>query len=321
MAHAAAGRERTSAKRAATPRRAARGETLTERAYRQLEEQIVTLRLKPGEFLSEYALAESLRIGRTPIREALQRLAREGLVVILPRKGILVSETDPRKQLLVLETRRELERLMSRVGAQRATDEQRRRFRAIAEGMDRAAKANDDITFMRLDRELNLLIAEAAQNEYAARAMRFLQGHSRRFWYLHYKQAADLPLCARLHARQARAIADGDPKAAAAASDRLIDYVETFTRATVMGAAFPAKRGEARGGRDNNTLAGLSSSDRSLARPCGTRPVPPRARTEVTARAPHGPQAAAARPSFTDLGCTANIPLIYQRSGSGRERQ
>ena len=233
MAHAVAPSERSAARRTGRSRRAGVG-TLTERAYRDLEEQIVTLRLKPGEFLSEYALSGSLRIGRTPIREALQRLAREGLITILPRKGILVSETDPRKQLLVLETRRELERLLSRLGAQRATDEQRRRFRTLAEGMDRAAKAKDDLTFMRYDRELNLLIAEAAQNEYATRAMRLLHGHSRRFWYLHYKQAADLPLCARLHARQARAIADGDPKAAAAASDRLIDYAETFTRATVM---------------------------------------------------------------------------------------
>jgi DNA-binding GntR family transcriptional regulator len=235
MTQAAQRKERKAVRREAAPRRPAGGETLTERAYSQLEEQIVTLRLKPGEFLSEYALSTSLRIGRTPIREALQRLAREGLVTILPRKGILVSETDPRKQLLVLETRRELERLLSRLGAQRATEEQRRRFRAIAEGMDRSAKANDDLAFMRLDRELNLLVSEAAQNEYAARAMRFLQGHSRRFWYLHYKQTADLPLCARLHARQARAIADGDPKAAAAACDRLIDYTETFTRATVLG--------------------------------------------------------------------------------------
>jgi DNA-binding GntR family transcriptional regulator len=207
--------------------------TLTEQAYRQLEEQIVTLRLKPGEFLSEYALAEGLAIGRTPIREALQRLAREGLVTILPRKGILVAETDPRKQLLVLEVRRELERLLARLGAQRASEEQRARFREIADGMDRAAKSNDDMAFMRLDRELNLLISEAAHNDYAARAMRFLHGHSRRFWYMHYKAAADLPLCARLHAAEARAIAAGDAKRAGEASDRLIDYTETFTRATV----------------------------------------------------------------------------------------
>src|SRR5262245_8227343 len=135
-----------------------RPETLTEQAYRLLEEQIVTLRLKPGEFLSEYALAEGLAIGRTPIREALQRLAREGLVTILPRKGILVSETDPRKQLLVLEVRRELERLLARLGAQRASGEQRARFRQIADGMDYAARSNDDIAFMRLDRDLNLLM-------------------------------------------------------------------------------------------------------------------------------------------------------------------
>jgi DNA-binding GntR family transcriptional regulator len=219
------------AERAGKP--AARPETLTEQAYRQLEEEIVTLRLKPGEFLSEYALASSLGIGRTPIREALQRLAREGLVTILPRKGILVSETDPRKQLLVLEVRRELERLLSRSGAQRASEAQRQRLREIADGMDRAAKTNDDMVFMRLDRELNLLISAAAHNDYATRAMRSLHGHSRRFWYQHYKQAADLPLCARLHASQARAIADGKPERAAEASDRLIDYTETFTRATV----------------------------------------------------------------------------------------
>jgi DNA-binding GntR family transcriptional regulator len=209
--------------------------TLTERAYRELEERIVTLQLRPGEFLSEYALSGSLKIGRTPIREALQRLSREGLINILPRKGILVSATDPREQLLVLEVRRELERLLCRLAAQRASDVHRDRFLGIAKNMDRAAKTNDDIMFMRLDRELNLLLAEAAQNDYASRAMRFLQGHSRRFWYLHYKQAADLPLCARLHANQARAVAAGDLKAATAASDRLIDYVVTFTQTTVTG--------------------------------------------------------------------------------------
>src|SRR5258708_3725670 len=165
--------------------------------------------------LSECALASSLAIGRTSIREALQRRAREGLVTILPRKGILVSETDPRKQLLVLEVRRELERLLARLGAQRANEEQRQRLREIADGMDRAAKTNDDIVFMRLDRELNLLISAAAHNDYATRAIRSLHGHSRRFWYLHYKQAADLPLCARLHASQARAISDGKPERAA----------------------------------------------------------------------------------------------------------
>ena len=208
-------------------------ETLTEQAYRVIEEQIVTLRLAPGEVLSEQLLSASYKIGRTPIREALQRLAREGLITILPRKGILVSDINPRSQLLVLEVRRELERLLSRAGAERATQEQRKDLTDIARGMDQAASANDDIAFMRLDRELNALMVEAAHNDYAARSMKLLQGLSRRFWYMHYREAADLPLCARLHANQARAIAKGDAEAAARASDKLMNYVESFTRATV----------------------------------------------------------------------------------------
>lgn len=210
-----------------------RRETLTERAYRLIEEQIVTLQLKPGDILSEQMLSAVFKIGRTPIREALQQLAREGLITILPRKGILVSDINPRSQLLVLEVRREIERLLSRAGAERATKEQREQLRNIAQGMDRAAKANDDFSFMRLDRELNQLMIDASHNVYAARSMKQLQGLSRRFWYMHYRQAADLPLCARLHANQAHAIAQGNGEAAARASDKLMDYVENFTRATV----------------------------------------------------------------------------------------
>jgi DNA-binding GntR family transcriptional regulator len=221
-------RSRNSAQRASVS-----AETLTERAYRALEEEIVTLRLKPSQVLSEQMLSATFKIGRTPIREALQRLAREGLIAILPRKGILVSDINPRNQLLVLEVRRELERLLSRAGAERATKEQREQLQDIARGMDRASKANDDIAFMRLDRELNRLMIEAGHNDYAARSMKLLQGLSRRFWYMHYRDAADLPLCARLHANQARAIAQGDGDAAARASDKLMDYVENFTRRTV----------------------------------------------------------------------------------------
>lgn len=207
--------------------------SLTQKAYRRLEELIVTLQLPPGAVLSEAALAKQLEIGRTPIREALQRLAREGLVNILPRRGILVSDMDVRRQLKLLELRRELERLMAKVGARRADAAERQAFREIAVGMRQASEQNDDITFMRLDRQLNLLLCKAARNEFVTNAMTLTHGLSRRFWYSHYKEVADLPLCARLHADLAEAVAGGDEKAAAAASDALIDYVESFTRATL----------------------------------------------------------------------------------------
>lgn len=210
-----------------------RGKTLTEVAYLEIEERIVTLRLAPGEILSENTLVDALGIGRTPIREALQRLAREGLVVIMPRRGIVVSDINVQSQLELLRVRRELERLMARLGSGRASTAEREEFRRISDGMRRAAKQKDDVTFMRLDGELNKLIAQASRNEYARRAMSLTHGLSRRFWYVHYKEVLDLPLCARLHAELADAIASGNEDKAAVASDRLIDYIETFTRASL----------------------------------------------------------------------------------------
>ena len=205
-------------------------ETLTERAYRDLEEEIVTLRIPPGAVVSEAILSRRLGVGRTPVREALQRLAREWLVVIMPRRGILVSEIDPVRQLRLLEARREIERFLARSAARRSTSPQRARFADIAAGMDEAARRADDLEFMRLDRAFNLLLLEAAGNEFAASAMSLMNGLSRRFWYMHHKEVADLPLAARLHAISARAIASGDQDAAGRASDQLVDYIQAFAR-------------------------------------------------------------------------------------------
>ena len=206
--------------------------SLSDRAYADLEEMMVTLELAPGAAVSEQDLAQRLGIGRTPIREALQRLAREGMVAILPRRGILVSAIDVKRQLRLLEVRRELERLIARSAARRATDEERRRFEEIAKRFQESARVNDDVAFMRTDREFNDLCSAAAHNEFAGGAMSLMHSLSRRFWYIHYKQAADMPLTAKLHANIARAIAKGDEDAAAAASDRLIDAIEKFTRDT-----------------------------------------------------------------------------------------
>lgn len=209
--------------------------SLTDKAYRRLEELIVTLDLPPGTVLSEQGLAIRLNIGRTPIREALQRLARDGLVVVLPRRGVLVSEIDLLRQLRLIETRRVLDRLMAELAADRANAPERARFAEIAALMRQAADDGDDIAFLRLDGELNLLMAQAARNEFAARSMAPLHGLSRRFWYRHSKQAADLPLTAWLHVELATAIASRRRQAAGAASDRLLDHVEALARKTLDG--------------------------------------------------------------------------------------
>lgn len=209
------------------------GESLAEAAYRRIEELIVTLELEPGTVLSESALTARLGIGRTPVREALHRLAKEGLVMVLPRRGVIVPEINLARHLSLLELRREVERLIARKAALRASAQERSAFRLLAEGFAAAAAAHDDIAFMRHDKAFNAMTLAACRNEYAAGAMALMQGLSRRFWYRHYQQALDLSRCALLHRDVALAIAEGDEAAAATASDALIDYIEAFARATI----------------------------------------------------------------------------------------
>jgi DNA-binding GntR family transcriptional regulator len=207
--------------------------SLSAQAYTEIEERIVTLVLRPGEVLSETALAGSLGIGRTPVREALQRLAREGLVEVLPRRGILVCAFNVQSQLRMLEVRREIERLMVKFASSRATPGQRDEFRTLAKSMRRTIEHRDNIGFMRLDRRFNDAVALVSCNEFASKAIALMGGLSRRFWFMHNARADDLPVAVECHALVADAIAAGDGMAAARASDRLLDYIEGVTRAAV----------------------------------------------------------------------------------------
>ena len=206
---------------------------LTERAYRILEEMIVTLKLAPGSVVSEVDLAKRVGIGRTPIREALHRLAREHLVTVLPRRGTIVSEISVKGQLRLLEVRREMERLVAKSAARRATPRERERFLVLARQFEDGAKINDEVSYMRVDREFHELLVRAARNEFAVGAMSMMHSLSRRFGYIHYKQAADMPLTAKLHADVARRIAEGDEAKAGTAMDELLANVTQFTRDTV----------------------------------------------------------------------------------------
>src|ERR1700674_5789626 len=96
-----------------------------------------------------------------------------------------------------------------------------------------AAAKSDDIAFMRLDQRFNILIATAARNEFARRSMGLMNALSRRFWYQHYQEVADLPLGAKLHAAVAQAGSQEKIKAAGTASDRVVDYIEDFARKTI----------------------------------------------------------------------------------------
>jgi len=208
--------------------------TLTGEAYRRLEEMIVTLELAPGAIVSEAILSERIGIGTTPIREALQRLAREYLVQILPRRGVVVTSIDVRQQLQVLETRRELDRLIARAAARRSTPAERRRIAALADAMAERVAAGDVRGFLRLDGELNALAARAARNEIAASTVATLHSVSRRFWFYHHQDNHRAAQTMALHVALAQAIASGEDTVAGAASDALTDQLFEFARSTLI---------------------------------------------------------------------------------------
>ena len=220
---------------AKTPSDAQAPPTLNEEAYRRLEELIVTLELAPGSVVSEAILSERIGIGTTPIREALQRLAREYLIQILPRRGVIVTGIDVRQQLQVLETRRELDRLIARAAARRSQPTDRQRFADIAATMSRAVAAGDTHAFLRADGELNAALAAAARNEIAARTVATLHSVSRRFWFFHRNDHPGAATTMRLHVAFAEALAGGDEAVVERASDALIDDLAAFARGTVGG--------------------------------------------------------------------------------------
>lgn len=209
------------------------GVTQAQRAYRLIEEMIITLQLPPGMKISEKSLSKKLGLGRTPIREALQRLSIEGTIHIVPRSGAFVSELDLVDQLGMIEVRREIENVMAARAARFATSDLRQTFAGLAEAFE-AAAAVDGAAFMNADMEFNSLVARTSNCKYATHAIGPIEAQTRRFWYLHFQKFGDLKRVCNLHAAVARCIAQNDESGARAASDKLMDYVEEYTRRTLL---------------------------------------------------------------------------------------
>lgn len=206
---------------------------LGEAAYVRLERMIVMLELAPGAVLSETTLARNLQIGRSPVRDALKRLEREGLVTVLSRRGVIVTGIDAAEHLKLLEVRRVLEMLVARAASRRATPEQRSRLREVADEIEDAAARGDGAYFMHETWDFHGIPVEAAANDAIGSAISLFHGRSRRFWFAHFARCANLEDAARVHARRLRAIADGEPARAEQATAAVMDYLEDFARSTI----------------------------------------------------------------------------------------
>ncbi|MBB44500.1 MAG: GntR family transcriptional regulator [Rhodospirillaceae bacterium] len=208
-------------------------DTQKEIAYHRLEEKIVLLEFSPGVVVTEKDLAESIGLGRTPVREAIQQLAMAGLLTVLPRRGIKVSDLDACSVLRLLEVNRGLDALVARTAAMRATAEQRLEFSRLAEEFDDIADRNDVAGQIRVDGEFNNLCMLAMGNEHANKMRRLLQPMLRRFWFAHIKKAGDTRMPSKMHGQAARAVAEGNEDKAVDAFTRIIDYDRSFVHSVI----------------------------------------------------------------------------------------
>lgn len=156
---------------------------LSDKAYELIRHKIITLELPPLAPIDEQALIEDLQVGRTPIREALQRLAAEDLVIFAPRRGMFVADVSITDLQKIFEMRLVLEGFCARLAAQRILPEQLGEMKALTSQLPFVAEG-DRRTLMQIDECFHDLLYQAADNEFVAESLRRLHALSLRLWHM-----------------------------------------------------------------------------------------------------------------------------------------
>ncbi|MGO8831915.1 MAG: GntR family transcriptional regulator [Roseiarcus sp.] len=180
--------------------------SLTERAYELLVEKITRLELPPGALLVEKNLMEQLQIGRTPIREAMQRLAIEGLVQHRPNRGMFVSEISAPGVQQIYEFRALIDGYAARLAAVRATERQMLELRAQFSLIASATEQRDVNGFVRADRGFYAVLASAAQNVYLAEVIPRIFNLHLRLWFFISERRGSWMEIARAHQQMADSV-------------------------------------------------------------------------------------------------------------------
>lgn len=151
-------------------------QTLWERVHRHIRQQILDNRIPPGTVLQEVALAASLGVSRGPIREALGRLAAEGLVTITPRRGAVVTALTKHDFLEAYQVRESLEALAVRLAVPRMTDAQLDELELPIERMIQCSDRDDQSGFFEANSAFHEAFVVASGNRRLAEVYRRLMG-------------------------------------------------------------------------------------------------------------------------------------------------
>ncbi|HWF51004.1 MAG TPA: GntR family transcriptional regulator [Solirubrobacteraceae bacterium] len=203
------------------------GELLADRAYEELRDRIVTLRIAPGAPIDEDVIGQELAMGRTPVREAIKRLSLENLVTVFPRRGTFASEINITDLAHISDVRAVLEGHAARRAAERITEAQRAELDDLLEELGRSRGSDDLEALIALDAHVHRFIYRCAANPYLEETLGRYFNLSIRIWHLVLDRLPHLFARVHEHDDVLRAIAAGEAERARAI---LADHIATFER-------------------------------------------------------------------------------------------
>ncbi|HEY7300191.1 MAG TPA: GntR family transcriptional regulator [Xanthobacteraceae bacterium] len=201
--------------------------SLRDAAYDAIKHRIITCAFRPGEYINELQLSALLRIGRTPVHQALDRLMVEGMVEVIPRKGVIVKPVSLNEVLQIIEVRLINEPFSVRLAAEQANDTDLDELAEILKRAKHWAALRNVENMMLLDREFHLLIARAAKNSVLIELLRNLHERSLRFWFISLNAPTQYDSVQNEHAAILDAIRQRNPDKAEAAMRRHIESFRT----------------------------------------------------------------------------------------------
>ena len=197
------------------PERDVGSSSLTEQAYQAIKEKVITLHFLPGQYLNESAICELLKLGRTPVHQALQRLQLEGLIHVIPRKGVIIQPDSINQILEFLDARLAVEGELARLAAEHATASDSKDLLQILDDHSRTENGASAIdAFVECDRAFHAKISEISRNRVLGDFAKSLHERCTRSWYLHLWQTLDAEGSDRQHRRILKAIKAQDGEGA-----------------------------------------------------------------------------------------------------------
>lgn len=205
------------------------GVNLTDLAYERIEHLIITCELQPGRFLSIQDLQQITGYSRTPVHQAVSRLAADTLILIQPRHGLQIAPIDLARERMLLQLRRDLERFVVSLAAERSTSTHRSQMLHITRILEEQRDTLAISEFNIFDRRIDKLILLSAGEPFLEHTLRPLHTLFRRIGLIHHRNiggAASLAGSIQSHICLLEAIAKRNVALSVAASDKLIDYVD-----------------------------------------------------------------------------------------------